>query len=308
MIETLKNSNLYKNLNLSKSSHHAYLFSSLDKELNNNIALVFAKSIICENKNCCELCPACKQFNSFSHPDVTILDQSSIKVEDVNNLISKLSTKPISSSHKVFVILNAENINEIAQNKLLKSFEEPNESTIFILTTSKIDKILPTILSRLRKINLPKIQKEDLKVCAQELKQSNIDLEKYYNSIMTLTEILDFETSPNHKNTINAIKYIFENLNSSQDIPRVASSLPEFDKTLFFSLLQKLFISCINQEFYLNEDVCNLINSKLSKQVLINCLPLVEDAYLKQASNVNFGYILDNLLFNILKEKFLCKQ
>ena len=33
-----------------------------------------------------------------------------------------------------------------------------------------------------------------------------------------------------------------------------------------------------------------------------------EDAYKKQMSNVNFGYILDNLLFNILKEKFLCKQ
>ena len=34
----------------------------------------------------------------------------------------------------------------------------------------------------------------------------------------------------------------------------------------------------------------------------------IENSYKKQMSNVNLGYIIDNLLFNILKEKFLCKQ
>ena len=35
---------------------------------------------------------------------------------------------------------------------------------------------------------------------------------------------------------------------------------------------------------------------------------MIEESYIKQMSNVNFGYILDILLFNILKEKFLCNQ
>lgn len=307
MIETLRNTNLYKSLNLNKNLHHAYLFHSVDKQLNNNIALLFAKSIMCENNSACNVCYACKQFDSNSHPDFVKLEQSSIKVEDVNNLMNKLNTKPISSNHKVFVILNAENINEISQNKLLKSLEEPNPSTIFILTTSKIDKLLPTVLSRLHKINVPKLNKTDLTIISNELKENDVDIDKYLNSNLNLTEILNFETDINYQNTLKTIKYVFENLKSSQDIPKVASTLPDFEKTLFFPILQKVFIACINEEMFF-DDLTIFINQNYPKQALINSLKLIEDAYKKQMSNVNFGYILDNLLFNILKEKFLCKQ
>lgn len=307
MIESLRNTKLYKSLNLNKNMHHAYLFHSVDKQLNNNVALLFAKSILCENNSGCGNCSACKQFDSNSHPDFIKLDQSSIKVDDVNNLMAKMNTKPLSSTYKVFVILNAENINEISQNKLLKSLEEPNSSSLFILTTSKLDKLLPTVLSRLHKINVPKISFEDLSLIYGELKQTNIDVEKYLTSNMNLTEILNFVTDKNYQNTLSAIKYIFENLKSSQDIPKVASNLPDLDKSLFFLILQKVFLSCINNE-NLFVDLNDLINSTYPKQALINSLSLIDDAYKKQMSNVNFSYILDNLLFNILKEKFLCKQ
>lgn len=306
MIESLKHTSLFKSLNLNKNLHHAYLFSSIDKELNNNIALLFANMLLCENSNICGECFACKQFNSSSHPDYFLIEQNSIKVEDVNNIISKTTTKPISSKHKVFVILNAENINEIAQNKLLKSLEEPNTSTIFILTTSKIDSLLPTLLSRLHKITIPKLNNDDFKTINAELKQNKIDLKNHTN--MNLTEILDFETNEGYKKTLNAIKYIFENLKSSQDIPRVSSSVPELEKTLFFPILQKLFLSCINNERTYDEYLCELIKRTYPTQALINSLKLIEDAYAKQMSNVNFNFILDILLFNILKEKFLCNQ
>lgn len=308
MIETLRETNLYKSLNLMSHTYHAYLFSSLDKELNNNVAMLFAKSILCEHKTGCNECSSCKQFNVYSHPDYTKLEQNTIKVEDVNNLIDKLNTKPITSSHKVFVILNAETINEISQNKLLKSLEEPNSSTVFILTTSKIDKLLPTVLSRLHKISVPKLSNADLGFISNELKANNIDVDKYLKSDLNLTEIINYETNERYKQTINAIKYIFENLKSSQDIPKVVSSLPEHDKTLLLTLLQKLFLTCINNQTNFDEDLISLIKNNFSTKALINCLPHIENSYKKQMANVNFSYIIDNLLFNILKEKFLCKQ
>lgn len=307
MIETLRETSLYKSLNLSKT-HHAYLFSSLDKELNNNIALLFAKSLICENKTGCNICSACKQFETYSHPDYIKLEQDAIKVEDVNNLIDKLNTLPISSSHKVFVILNAETINEISQNKLLKSFEEPNPTNIFILTTSKVDKLLPTVLSRLNKISVPKISQKDLMVIHSELKQNNVDISKYFSTDLNLTEILNFETNENYQKTLGAIKYIFENLNSSQSIPKVVNTLPDYDKNLILPIMQKLFLNCINNQSSFDEYVTTLIKTNYPTQALINCLPHIESSYKKQKANVNLSYILDNLLFNILKEKFLCKQ
>ena len=120
--------------------------------------------------------------------------------------------------------------------------------------------------------------------------------------------MVNFETNDNYKQTINAIKYIFTNLKSSQDIPNVANSMPDFDKTIFFKLLEMLFLSCINNENTLDNELHALICSTFSQKALIHCLPLLEDAYKKQMSNVNFSYILDALLFNILKEKFLCRQ
>lgn len=308
MIETLRKTQLYKSLNMSKLTHHAYLFHSLDKVLNNELALTFAKSKICLNSTCCNECFSCLQFNKNSHPDFVLIDQPTVKVEDVNSIINKLSTLPISSNVKVILILNAETINEIAQNKLLKSLEEPNASTIFILTTSKIDKLLPTILSRVHKINVPKLSNEDFSIIKNDLLSMSVNVDKYQNSNFNLTDIINFETNDNYKQTINAIKYIFTNLKSSQDIPSVANSLPEFDKTIFFKLLETLFLSCINNENILDTELHTLICSTFSQKALIHCLPLIEDAYKKQMSNVNFNYILDALLFNILKEKFLCRQ
>ncbi len=306
MIETLKNTQLYKSLNLSKETYHAYLFSSLDKELNNEIALTFAKTLICENKSSCNQCFSCAQFNNSSHPDFILIDQASIKVEDVNKIIDKLNTMPISSNFKIFVILNAENINEIAQNKLLKSLEEPNPKNIFILTTSKMDKLLPTILSRLHKITVPKLNNNDKLVIADEMLSNGVNINKY--STENLTEIINFETDENYKNTVDAIKYIFENLKSSQDIPRVATTLPTHDKNLILPIMQKLFLSCLNGENFFDENLATNIKNNFSKKATIHCLPLIEEAHKQQKANVNFSYILDNLLFNILKEKFLCKQ
>ena len=306
MIETLKNTQLYKSLNLLKETHHAYLFSSLDKELNNQVALTFAKHLIYTNSYACNECFGCAQFNKNSHPDFILIDQVSIKVDDVNKIIDKLNTMPISSNYKVFVILNAENINEIAQNKLLKSLEEPNPKNIFILTSCKMDKLLPTVLSRLHKISVPKIGYNDKLVIADEMSTQDINIKNYSNE--SLTEIINFETNENYKKTVNTIKYIFENLKSSQDIPKVASSLPEHEKNLILPIIQKLFLSCLNNEQFFDNDLSMIIKNTFSQKAIIQCLPLFEEAYKKQMSNVNFNYILDNLLFNILKEKFLCKQ
>ena len=136
MIKCIKETSTYKSLNLSTSKFHAYLFYSNDKELNNSVAISFANSFVCENNNQCGQCSSCKQFIAGTHPDSFVVDKDSIKVEDVNNIISKQSTLPVYSKFKVFVILNAENINELAQNKLLKSIEEPTSNSIFIFTSN----------------------------------------------------------------------------------------------------------------------------------------------------------------------------
>ncbi len=307
MINSIKNTSAYKDIISGNEKFHAYLFYSFDKELNNTVALAFAKSLICKEKSGCDACSACQQFTSNSHPDIYLLNQASIKVDDVNKLIDKLNTKPISADVKVFVILNAENINEISQNKLLKSLEEPNSQNIFILTSSKTDKLLPTIMSRLNKVYVPKLTNNDKKIIASELKEQNVDISKYENLDFTLTDIINFETNDDYKNTLKNIDFLFSNLKTTADIPAVVSKLNNVNKELFFPLMQDLFLSCLNGEKKFDKPITMLIDVTFSKLTLRKCIPLINEAYKKQMANVNFGYILDNLLFNILKEKFLCK-
>lgn len=307
MINCITQTTSYKSLNLNKEHFHAYLLYSNDKELNNEIALNFACSLVCENNNVCAKCNSCKQFMASTHPDVYIINQTSIKVEDANIIISKLNTLPVYSNKKVFVILNAENINEIAQNKLLKSIEEPNSSSIFIFTTTKTDKLLPTIMSRLHKVYVPKLTTEDNILVAKELKEQGVDIFKYINSELSLTEMLNYENNLNYKNTINSIKNLFLNLKTTQDIPKVCANLGDMDKSLFFPLLQNIFLNAITNEHKFSDEIKTIFNSTFTKKALVKCVPLIEEAYKKQMANVNFNYILDNLLFNILKEKFLCR-
>ena len=307
MINCIKSTSTYTSLNLNKEHFHAYLLYSNDKELNNQVALNFACSLVCENKSVCGLCDGCKQFKANTHPDVNIINQSTIKVEDANSIINKLNTLPIYSKFKIFVILNSENINEIAQNKLLKSIEEPSSNSIFIFTTTKTDKLLPTVMSRLHKVYVSKLTAEDNILVAKELKECGIDIFKYIHSDLSLTDMLNFESNANYKNTVSAITNLFSNLKTTQDIPKACSNLEEIDKTLFLPLLQNIFLNALNDGNKFSNEVLQVFNSTFSKQALAKCLPLIEEAYKKQIANVNFNYILDNLLFNILKEKFLCR-
>lgn len=308
MIESIKQTTSYKSLKLENNVAHAYFFYSADKALNNNIALLFAKSLVCETKTGCSTCSQCKLFNSLSHPDIFILDKDSIKVEDSNTIINKLSTKPLVANKKVFIILNAENMNETAQNKLLKSLEEPNNQTVFILTSTKTDKVLPTILSRTLKVFVPKLNNQDKMLIKDELLKQSISIDKYLNVDISLSDILNAEQNQEYQNTIKQVSNIILNLANSSDIPVVASHVSNINKTLFFQIMQEIFLAGIKQsQTIFDSVVINHIKANYSEKAIINSIALIENAYKMQMSNVNFGYILDNLLFNILKEKFLCK-
>jgi hypothetical protein len=74
-----------------------------------------------------------------------------------------LRTPPLSSKRKVVLIIDAERMNKAAANSLLKSLEEPHEYAKFILTTSSVGAVLPTILSRCSAVacELPNAPQDD---------------------------------------------------------------------------------------------------------------------------------------------------
>lgn len=85
-----------------------------------------------------------------------------IGVNEANWIINKLSFAAYEGGCRVVLLLFPERMNAEAANKLLKNIEEPSEKTYFFMVTNNPDKIIKTIRSRCRLIEVPPIEKESL--------------------------------------------------------------------------------------------------------------------------------------------------
>ncbi|MEK7611718.1 MAG: hypothetical protein AAB486_05110 [Patescibacteria group bacterium] len=81
-------------------------------------------------------------------------DKTTISIEEIRNLQSRLSLRPYQSKVKAAIIYEAQKASPEAQNCLLKTLEEPPRHSLIILTAPEKDSLLPTIVSRCRLIDL----------------------------------------------------------------------------------------------------------------------------------------------------------
>src|SRR5581483_894649 len=103
---------------------------------------------------------------SRNHPDLHIYKpegKSSIHtVETIRKLIEETSLPPYEAPVKVFILHDAHQMLPYSSNALLKTLEEPPFHCYFILLTSSLDSILPTIASRCRKVPFFPIPQPDI--------------------------------------------------------------------------------------------------------------------------------------------------
>lgn len=105
---------------------------------------------------------------SKSHPDIAWLfpqgRSRTIKVERTKDddgpgmrdgIIEPMSTTSFSGGWKAGIISGADRMQPAAANAFLKTLEEPPPKTIFLLLTDNPDAILPTIVSRTQRVDLP---------------------------------------------------------------------------------------------------------------------------------------------------------
>lgn len=129
---------------------HAYLFCG-DDALGQAKAL--AQFLHCENVTNglpCGNCPACIRMAAGTHSDCHIIepDKNGHRIESMRHMQSMASLSSIESRWKIFIINEAEALNEPSANSLLKLLEDPPPDTIFILVSANPDMLLPTIISR----------------------------------------------------------------------------------------------------------------------------------------------------------------
>ena len=145
-----------------------------------------------QNGEACGTCTACKMTNKLQHPDLHFVfpihqskkfsdnfisqwreqieetpyvamtdwqerlnvenQQVHIYVAESDRILRKISLTSQQGGYKVMIIWQADLMNVETANKLLKILEEPTPQTAFILISNHPDRLLPTILSRTRRM------------------------------------------------------------------------------------------------------------------------------------------------------------
>ncbi|MCQ2342304.1 MAG: DNA polymerase III subunit delta [Paludibacteraceae bacterium] len=88
--------------------------------------------------------------------------QGMIYEKESEEILRKLSLKSFGNGYKVMIIWQPEKMNIACANKLLKLLEEPPQQTLFLLVSEHPEELLPTILSRLQRIVVPRLEEERL--------------------------------------------------------------------------------------------------------------------------------------------------
>ncbi|MGQ0811418.1 MAG: DNA polymerase III subunit gamma/tau [Nitrospiraceae bacterium] len=145
---------------------HAFLFSGTRGVGKTTVARILAKALNCEQGptgSPCNICPNCLEITQGTSVDVIEIDgASNTGVDDVREIRENVKFTPFRGSYRIYIIDEVHMLSNSAFNALLKTLEEPPAHVVFILATTEIHKIPPTILSRCQHYNFRRIARTDI--------------------------------------------------------------------------------------------------------------------------------------------------
>ena len=302
---------------------HAYLISGSSGAPLLDVAMFFAKSLLCDNPSplACDECITCLRVDDGNYPDFFIFDgsKSAIKKGDVDAIESAFEMEAFENKGiRVYILHLIETMSAAAINSILKFLEEPGQKVYAFLTTNNENLILPTIISRCQLLRLKMVDNETVINDAIALgvdKQDAELLSYFYNNGELIKEIMDnqeeneafFTAKECFENTIkvladgtanDVIYYVESNVTNAI---KGKESCRYFINMLVMALEDVVGIQ--NQKSVFLDSYATILNNLASKLShideslieLLKCSDLIN-------LNVNLSLLIDHIFNTITKE------
>lgn len=159
---------------------HALLFAGAAGLGKKQLALEFAKALLCCKHTGSDFCESCRLMNvqdgKLNHPDFFLLQREEdektgrrkdISKEQILDLIGKAAFAPVLSSAKACIIEDADRMTAVAANAFLKLLEEPPAGWVFVLLATDENRMLTTIMSRVICLRFQPVELAQLEVFLQ---------------------------------------------------------------------------------------------------------------------------------------------
>lgn len=282
---------------------HAYMLLCKDDNPQEYL-LNYAKVLLCGNDGC-NNCRICRLVDKQIFSDLKVVFKESILVEDVNKLVEDTSVKPFETDKKVYLISDFSFANAKAQNKLLKTLEEPPQGVYFLLACSNEYKVLDTVKSRVKLLENPPIEEKELfnqligEFSDAEALKNAIDIGGgyYYKTI----------NAYNEANNIKAfVLNLLKNYQKSAQLPKFSKMINKDNLAKVISLLKVVFgqmIKFANGGQNIDKEI-----AELSKQYKMGAMLEIQEM-LSQAEkhlffNANISMVTEKVLFSLLEVKY----
>ena len=162
---------------VSGQTRQAYLLYGPEGVGKLTLAQAFAQALLCqrrppESSEPCGECAACRKVAHHNHPDLAIVEPEDgkrwLSIETMREMTHLVSLAPTESAQRIFIIPEAERIQERTGNTLLKTLEEPPDGVVILLLATDPDDLLPTILSRCQLIALRPLAPAEISAALRE--------------------------------------------------------------------------------------------------------------------------------------------
>jgi DNA polymerase-3 subunit gamma/tau len=145
----------------------AYLFCGPRGTGKTSTGRILAKAVNCLTNEGrgepCNTCDMCRGITEGRAMDIIEIDAASnTGVDDIRELKERVNYSPAEARYKVYIIDEVHMLSTAASNALLKTLEEPPPRVIFILATTELHKILPTIMSRCQRFDFRRLSTRDI--------------------------------------------------------------------------------------------------------------------------------------------------